>query len=349
MHGRHRSAWVRTLAVDCGRLDGRGPDQRQPNRLSHARAWNASRLGESIRHASSRLAAVGAGDTVGHPPRTPPSSDSQRDPARLGTPSRRHDANRPQTPPPGSFTGIWLPTFFYAQLTSVVLYAFILTIDHMLQSRERMARQQMEAAQLGEQLQRAQLDALRRQIEPHFVFNSMNAIAGLVRDNRNTDAIEMIVGLSDFLRAAAADFNRPHVALEQELNYLRQYLAIQKTRFAERLQVSLDIPAELLSAQVPSLILQALVENAIKHGISHRVEGGAIQVVAASANGTLSLSVGNDGPWLPADYENRRTGIGISNLRTRLQLMYGTAFELTLRNREAGGVQASVSLPLAGT
>ena len=254
-----------------------------------------------------------------------------------------------QTPPPGPFMGVWLPTFFYGQLTSVVLYAFILTIDHMLESRERIARQQMEAAQLGEQLQRAQLDALRRQIEPHFVFNSMNAIAGLVRDNRNSDAIEMIVGLGEFLRAAAADFNRPHVALEQELKHLRQYLEIQKTRFAERLRVGLDIPAELLSAQVPSLILQPLVENAIKHGIAKRIQGGAIQVAAASANGTLRLSVGNDGPWLPADWETRCTGIGISNLRTRLQLMYGAAFELTLRNRETGGVQASVSLPLAGT
>jgi two-component system, LytTR family, sensor kinase len=254
-----------------------------------------------------------------------------------------------QTPPPGPFMGLWLVTFFYGQLTSVVLYAFILAIDHMFESRERIARQQMEAAQLAEQLQRAQLEALRRQIEPHFVFNSMNAIAGLVRDNRNSDAIEMIVGLGEFLRAAATDFDRPHVALKQELKYLRQYLEIQKTRFAERLRVSLDIPAELLSAQVPSLILQPLVENAIKHGIAKRVQGGAIQVAAARGNGTLSLSVGNDGPWLPADWESRRTGIGISNLRTRLQLMYGTAFELTLRNRETGGVQASVSLPLVGT
>jgi hypothetical protein len=254
-----------------------------------------------------------------------------------------------QTPPPTSFVRTWLPTFFYGQLTSVVLYAFILTIDYVLESRQRIARQRMEAAQLAEQLQRAQLDVLRRQIEPHFIFNSLNAIAGLVRDNRSSDAIGMIVGLSEFLRAAAADFNRPQVSLEQELKYLRQYLEIQKARFAERLRVSLDIPTELLAAQVPSLILQPLVENAIKHGIAQRAEGGTIQLAAASANGTLSLSVGNDGPSLPADWETQRTGIGISNLRTRLQLMYGTAFELTLRNRETGGVQASVSLPFTGT
>lgn len=253
-----------------------------------------------------------------------------------------------QTPPPGPFMSLWLPRFFYGILTSVVLYAFILTVDYVLESRQRMARQRLEAAQIGEQLQRAQLEALRRQIEPHFMFNALNAIAGLIRGNRNADAIEMIVGLGDFLRSAAADFNGPQVALQQEVRYLRQYLEIQKARFAERLRVTVDIPPELNSAQVPSLILQPLVENAIKHGIAQRAEGGAIQVVAASGNGTLSLSVDNDGPALSPDWESQRTGIGIANLRKRLKLMYGEGFEITLRNRERGGVQASVSLPLLG-
>ena len=212
-----------------------------------------------------------------------------------------------------------------------------------------MARQQMEAARLSEQLQRAQLDALQRQIEPHFMYNTLNAISGLVRDNRNAAAVEMIVALSEFLRGAVVDSKRAQVALEQEVQYLRQYLEIQKARFAERLQVTLDIPAELLSAQVPILILQPLVENAIKHGISKRAQGGAIQVTAASYNGTLSLSVDNDGPSLSPDWDTRCTGIGISNLRNRLQIMYGGAFDLHLRNRDMGGVQALVSLPLVGT
>lgn len=251
-----------------------------------------------------------------------------------------------ETPPPADFMKLWLPKFFFGQLSTLVLYAFVLTIDYLLTSRERIAHQQMEAARLSEQLHRARLDALRRQVEPHFVYNSLNAISGLVRDNRNAAAVEMIVALSEFLRGAAVDSNHAQVALEQEVRYLQQYLEIQRMRFAERLQVTLDIPAELLPAQVPILILQPLVENAIKHGISKRTQGGALQVTAASSNGTLSLSVGNDGPSLPADWETRCNGIGLSNLRTRLELMYGGTFELHLRNRTTGGVQALVSLPL---
>jgi LytS/YehU family sensor histidine kinase len=253
-----------------------------------------------------------------------------------------------QTPPPGPFLSLWLPRFYYGQLTSVVLYAFILTIDYVLESRRRIAHQQIEAVRLSEQLSKVQLDALRRQMEPHFMFNSLNAISGLVRDNRNDAAVEMIVALSEFLRRAAEDSNRPQVLLEQEVAHLRQYLQIQQARFAERLQVTLDIPAELLSAQVPSLILQPLVENAIKHGIAKRAQGGTIRVAAESCGGRLHLSVGNDGPGLPADWDAGRTGIGMSNLRTRLQILYGTGFDLSLRNQDSGGVRACVSLPLVG-
>src|SRR6202790_194860 len=135
-------------------------------------------------------------------------------------------------------------------------------------------------------------------MEPHFMFNTLNAISGLVRDNRNDAAVSMIVGLSDFLRRAVEDSNRPQVALAEEVEYLRRYLDIQKIRFADRLQVSVDIPAELLQAPVPNLILQPLVENAIKHGIAKRVAGGAIRVAGARRNGNLCLSVYNDGPSL---------------------------------------------------
>jgi two-component system, LytTR family, sensor kinase len=248
----------------------------------------------------------------------------------------------------GTFTFLWLQKFYSSVTTSLVLYAFVLVIDYALQSRARIARQQTEAAQLGEQLSRAQLDALRRQIEPHFMFNALNSIAALVRDNRNDDAVEMIVSLSEFLRHAAQDSTRPQVPLAQEVQHLRQYLEIQKARFAQRLQVTLTIPPELLNAQVPSLILQPLVENAIKHGISNRSQGGEIQVAAAQAGGMLELRVGNDGPCLPADLEKKSVGIGIANLRNRLQLMYGSGFELHLRNQAAGGVEVSISLPLVG-
>src|SRR6185312_8792666 len=190
-------------------------------------------------------------------------------------------------------------------------------------TRERIALQAAETARLNEELSRAQLAALRGQLEPHFVFNALNAIAGLVRDQRNDAAVTTIVGLSEFLRRAAQDSHRPEVTLQEEVEYLQRYLEIQKVRFGERLQVSMDIPAELLHARVPNLLLQPLVENAIKHGISKRVAGGAVRVAGAAQSGNLRLSVYNDGPTLPANWEAAQTGVGIANLRTRLRILHG--------------------------
>jgi two-component system, LytTR family, sensor kinase len=247
---------------------------------------------------------------------------------------------------PGAFADLWPPKIYYGLLSSLIVYALILAIIFVLESRERMARDAMESARLGEQLSRAQLGALRRQMEPHFMFNTLNAISGLVRDNRNDDAVGMIAGLSEFLRRVADDSGRPQVTLAEEVEYLRQYLEIQKVRFAERLRVSVDIPAELLRAQVPNLILQPLVENAIKHGISNRVQGGAIEVAACRADGILTLTVYNEGPLLAANRQATDSGIGLSNLRSRLQILHGTACDLALRNRGADGVEVVVSMPL---
>ncbi len=129
------------------------------------------------------------------------------------------------------------------------------------------------------------------------------------------------------------------------MEFLQKYLDIQKVRFAERLQLSVDVPRELLPAQVPSLILQPMVENAVKHGIAKRTQGGAIRIAAFRSNGMLTLSVYNDGPKLPADWQNSHSGIGISNARTRLQSLYGDRFELSMQNHDPGGVEATVSVP----
>jgi len=129
------------------------------------------------------------------------------------------------------------------------------------------------------------------------------------------------------------------------MEFVQKYLDIQKVRFAQRLQVSMDVPSELHPAQVPSLILQPMVENAIKHGIAKRVQGGMIRIAASRCNGMLTLNVYNDGPSLPAGWDSNDSGIGIANVRTRLQSLYGSAFELTMRNREPGGVEVSVSVP----
>ncbi len=237
-------------------------------------------------------------------------------------------------------------TKFYGELLScVVLYSVVLLVGHMLDSRERLALQRTEAARLNEQLSKAQLNALRQQIEPHFLFNTLNAISGLVREERNEAAVGMIAGLSDLLRHTLKDSNTQEVPLEEELLFLQKYLDIQKIRFADRLQLSVNIGTEFFSARVPTLILQPIVENALKHGIAARANGGVIRITAIRSNGLLTFRVYNDGPSLPAGWENNRSGVGISNVRTRLQSLYGNAYDLTIRNQAPGGVEVSVSVP----
>src|SRR4029077_16306549 len=174
---------------------------------------------------------------------------------------------------------------------------------YVVDARESIARQATETARLDEELSRAQLETLRRQMEPHFMHNTLNPMAGLVRDQRGDAAVSMFVGLSEFLRRASEDSHRSQVTLAEEVEYLQRYLDIQKVRFGERLQVSVDMPAELLRAQVPNLLLQPLVENAIKHGIAKRVAGGIVRVAGERHNSHLCLTVYNDGPALPPDWE----------------------------------------------
>jgi LytS/YehU family sensor histidine kinase len=245
----------------------------------------------------------------------------------------------------GPYLTTWLLKLSSHSLSSLILYAFILVISVALDSRERLATQQTETARLNEQLSQAHMNALRRQMEPHFIFNTLNAIAGLVRENKGGAAVSMIVALSDFLRRVVKDCNDPQVPLSQEVEFLERYLAIQKMRFAGRLRVGVQVPGALLAARVPSLILQPLVENAIKHGIAKRVQGGAVRIAACSGGGMLRLSVYNDGPAIARGGEAARTGTGLANLRKRLTLLYGGKFELHLENQRSAGVEASVSLP----
>jgi two-component system, LytTR family, sensor kinase len=244
-----------------------------------------------------------------------------------------------------TFVDTFSTTLLYQCLTFIIAYALILTVTYLVDARERITRQATETARLNEDLSRAQLAALRRQIEPHFMYNTLNSITGLVRDQKSDAAVSMIVGLSEFLRRASEDSHRSQVTLAEEVEYLQRYLDIQKVRFGERLQVTMDIPAELLRAQVPYLLLQPLVENAIKHGISKRVVGGTVRVAAACHNGNLCLSVYNDGPTLLTDWRATHTGVGIGNLRTRLQILHGSESGLELKRADVDGVEVVVTLP----
>jgi hypothetical protein len=246
--------------------------------------------------------------------------------------------------PPRPFHFVWFEIFLEDLLSSLILYGAIIAIDTVVDSRARLARQQAETARLNEQLSQAQLDALRRQIEPHFLFNTLNSVSALVREHRNDAAVMMIAGLSDFLRRLLADPSRQQVPLAEEMEFAQKYLDIQKVRFVDRLQLAVDVPSDLLVAQVPTLILQLMVENAIKHGIAKRAHGGLVRISASRSNGTLTLSVYNDGPGLPTT-NLTPSGIGLSNMRTRLQGLYGDAFVLDMHNQQPGGVEVSVSVP----
>jgi len=238
-----------------------------------------------------------------------------------------------------TFMEAWSTSLPYQLLPYLIVYALILAGTYIADAHEQRVR-------LNEELSKAQLAALRGQIEPHFMFNTLNSIAGLVREQRNDAAVSMIVGLSEFLRRATQDSHRAQVTLAEEVEYLQRYVDIQKVRFGERLQVSVDIPREMLNAQVPNLLLQPLVENAIKYGVGRRVTGGAVRVTGACENGTVRLSVCNDGPSVPSDEPTAQTGVGLNNLRTRLRILHGEESELQLRLAQSGEAEVVVTLPL---
>jgi two-component system LytT family sensor kinase len=167
----------------------------------------------------------------------------------------------------------------------------------------------------------------------------------LVRDDKKHEAVSMIAGLSEFLRRASEDSHQGEVALSEEVDYLTRYLDIQKVRFGERLKIEMNIPSELLLAQVPSFMLQPLVENAIKHGIAERRAGGTVRVGGFTQGGHLLLSIYNDGSSLPADWQTRHDGVGIGNLRTRLRILHGDEADLQLRAAPEAPHEVLVTLP----
>ena len=225
----------------------------------------------------------------------------------------------------------------------VVFYGAIVVMSASADARARLLEERTASAQLSVLLAQTQLAALRLQLEPHFIFNALNAVTALIREKKDTEAIAMTAGLGDLLRRVTDQSERQFVTLEEETDFLRKYLAIQGMRFVERLRYKIDIPAALLTARVPDFILQPLVENAIKHGIARRVKGGDLHVTAHCDGDRLTLSVYNDGPPLQ---EPVVENVGVGNTRQRLQALYGGAQALTLASDGGTGVLATIVLPL---
>ena len=196
----------------------------------------------------------------------------------------------------------------------------------------------------------AQLLMLRYQLNPHFLFNTLNAISTLVLSSANDRANEMLTKLSKFLRYSLDHSPLDKVSLSHELETSKLYLDIEKVRFAERLRLEIDIEAKAERAMVPTMLLQPLIENSIKYAISQSETGGTIRISAHVRDDTLILQVADDGPGLPTlDGENDGSafsqGVGISNIRNRLQEIYSRKHKLTFSNAEAGGLIVTVEIP----
>jgi two-component sensor histidine kinase len=246
---------------------------------------------------------------------------------------------------------------FWGRLASefhleLIVYGMILGVGYAFSYYGRYRERELRASQLEAQLAQAQLQALKMQLHPHFLFNTLNGIAGLVRDRNNKAAVSMIAGLSDLLRHTLENAGRQEVPLREELEFLELYLDIQQMRFPDRLNVQMKIATEALDAQVPNLILQPLVENAIRHGVSLRASSGTVGVSARRDDGFLEMKVYDDGPGLnlQAGMKERGDGatggIGLSNTRARLRQLYGERYRFDVHDRDEGGVEAVISIPL---
>jgi two-component system, LytTR family, sensor kinase len=210
--------------------------------------------------------------------------------------------------------------------------------------RERAAADlAVRASRLEAQLARAELDALKMQLHPHFLFNTLHSISALIHaDPEGADL--MVSRLSDFLRMVLDHAGAQELPLRDELAFLERYLEIQRTRYRERLDADVEIDPETLDARVPTLILQPLVENAIRHAVEPRAAGGRVRVTARRENGTLRLAVRDDGPGL-RDAPRSGNGVGLANTRARLAQLYGGAHAFELRNHPEGGLEVSLALP----
>jgi two-component system, LytTR family, sensor kinase len=243
---------------------------------------------------------------------------------------------------PGEF-GRGVRVFLYIEL---ILYWAILGAAVARDSYRKYRERETRARELETQLGLARLEALRMQIRPHFLFNALNTVAMLVRNNENGQAVEMVAGLGELLRSSLDDSAGQEVPLAAELSFVRRYLAIEEFRFPDRLRVEVDVPEELLQAEVPNLILQPLVENAIRHGVAKSSLAGLVRITARRGNGWLELSVEDDGPGLPAGWRaDAGGGIGLRNVRSRMEQLYGSRQEFVLQNVEPQGAAARLRIP----
>lgn len=226
------------------------------------------------------------------------------------------------------------------------IYGAILGVTYLIRYYRRLQERELAAIRLGAQLADARMQALRMQLNPHFLFNALNSIAMLVRESKRDTALNTLEGLSDLLRYVLEDSADQEVKLKHEIEFIERYLAIERIRFQDRLKVEIDADSATLEALVPILVLQPIVENAIRHGMAGRVAASRVTVTAREEGGSLRLGVSDDGPgFRTASSRGGGTGVGISNTRKRLAELYGEAASLEWEDLSPHGAAVTVTLP----
>jgi two-component system LytT family sensor kinase len=246
-----------------------------------------------------------------------------------------------------SFWWVLRNEYFFNFDFSMMTYWFLIGLSQAIDYRRQSAARALTAAHLEARLAEASLQALQRQLHPHFLFNTLHTISALIhRDAHAADA--MLARLSDLLRLTLDRVGTQQLQLKEELDFIEKYLEIEHTRFGERLRVVFDIDPAVLDAAVPSLVLQPLVENALRHGIGPKVSGGRIEIVARrDTGGQLALIVRDDGYGVPHhELEALNEGVGVSNTRSRLALLYGERHRFEFRTPAGGGLEVTVAIPL---
>jgi two-component system LytT family sensor kinase len=229
----------------------------------------------------------------------------------------------------------------------VGIYLLVTIITYAISYYNRYRKGELRATQLEAQLSQAQLQALKMQLQPHFLFNTLHSISALL--SRDTEsARKMITRLGDFLRLTLENSGMQEVTLQQEIEFLKCYLEIERIRFQDRLTTRVDIDPAALDSKVPNLILQPIVENAIRHGIAPRSTPGLINIQAKQENGLLRIEVRDNGPGLPVNRKDENLfnkGVGLANTQTRLERLYGGSHRFELINDPSGGLVVTLEIP----
>ncbi|HXG94600.1 MAG TPA: histidine kinase [Blastocatellia bacterium] len=245
-----------------------------------------------------------------------------------------------------SFTKLLLNVYGFFDYGAMI-YWLILLISYALNYYRRYREGEIRASRLEAQLAQAQLEALKMQLQPHFLFNTLHSVSALIHKDP-VSADRMIARLGDFLRLTLENAGTQEVSLQEELEFLKCYLEIERVRFRERLTVQMNIEPQTLNARLPNLILQPIVENAIKHGIAPRTKPGRIEIEARRFNGILHVQITDNGPGLPANGGSGRIvkgGVGLANTEARLQQLYGSDHRLDLANTSKGGLTVILEIP----